>query len=61
MHLFADEILIHDGIKFDEIEETSEDGKEMHALLEVESSEKIWVFGRIYGLKTDNLLDSLPA
>lgn len=37
MHLFADEILVHDGIKFDEIDEASEEGQEMLAAIKEES------------------------
>ncbi|MDF7799056.1 N-6 DNA methylase [Pontiellaceae bacterium B1224] len=37
MHQFADEILKHDGIKFDAIDETTVDGQEMLAAIEEES------------------------
>jgi type I restriction enzyme M protein len=37
MHLFADEVLVHDGIKFDEIDETTEEGQEMLAAIKEES------------------------
>lgn len=37
MHLFADEILVHDGIKFDEIDEASEEGQEMLTAIKEES------------------------
>lgn len=33
MHLFADEILKHDGIQFDQIDETKKKGKEMLAAI----------------------------
>lgn len=37
IHLFADEILKHDGIKFDQIDEASKEGQEMLAAIEEEA------------------------
>jgi type I restriction enzyme M protein len=44
MHLFADEILKHDGITFDAIDETTPDGQEMLAAIQEESVERLGYF-----------------
>jgi type I restriction enzyme M protein len=44
MNLFADEILKHDGIKFDAIDESSAEGKEMLAAIQEESIERLGYF-----------------
>jgi type I restriction enzyme M protein len=44
MNLFADEILKHDGLKFDEIKEDSEDGREMLRAIEEESVGRLGYF-----------------
>lgn len=44
MHLFADEILKHDGIKFDAIDEGSKQGKELLAAVQEESVERLGYF-----------------
>lgn len=44
MHLFADEILKHDGIQFDEIKESTKQGKEMLAAIREESVERLGYF-----------------
>lgn len=44
MHLFADEILKNDGVKFDEINESTADGKEMLAAIEEEAIERLGYF-----------------
>ncbi|MDF1815657.1 MAG: type I restriction-modification system subunit M [Verrucomicrobiales bacterium] len=44
MHLFADEILRNDGVKFDEINESTADGKEMLAAIEEEAIERLGYF-----------------
>ena len=44
MHLFADEILQHDGVRFDEIDETSGDGQEMLAAIQEESVGRLGYF-----------------
>ncbi len=44
MHWFADEILRHDGITFDEIDETSAEGQQMLAAIEEESVEGLGYF-----------------
>ena len=44
MHLFADEILKHDGVTFDEINEESSDGQEMLAAIQEESVERLGYF-----------------
>ena len=54
MHLFADEILKHDGISFDAIDDASADGKEMLTAIEQES------VGRLgYFLKPSELFSKL--
>ncbi len=56
MHLFADEILKHDGVTFDAIDESTADGKEMLAAIEEES------VGRLgYFLKPSELFSKLAA
>jgi type I restriction enzyme M protein len=44
MHLFADEILKHDGIRFDQIDETKKQGKEMLAAIQEEAIERLGYF-----------------
>jgi type I restriction enzyme M protein len=44
MHLFADEILKHDGIQFDQIDETKKKGKEMLAAIQEEAIERLGYF-----------------
>ena len=44
MHLFADEILKHDGVKFADIDETSKAGKKMLAAIQEESVERLGYF-----------------
>ena len=44
MHLFADEILQHDGIKFDEIDEATPDGQEMLDAIKTESVGRLGYF-----------------
>ncbi|MDA0813821.1 MAG: type I restriction-modification system subunit M N-terminal domain-containing protein, partial [Verrucomicrobia bacterium] len=44
MHLFADEILKHDGIKFDAIDESSTEGKEILTTIEEESVGRLGYF-----------------
>ena len=44
MHLFADEILKHDGITFAEIKETTSDGKAYLQAIEKESVERLGYF-----------------
>jgi type I restriction enzyme M protein len=44
MHLFADEILKHDGIQFDQIDETKKQGKEMLAAIQEEAIERLGYF-----------------
>ena len=44
MHLFADEILKHDGIKFDAIDETTADGQEMLDAIKENSVERLGYF-----------------
>ena len=56
MQLFADEILRHDGISFDEIDERDEDGREMLTAIEKES------VGRLgYFLKPSELFHMIAA
>lgn len=56
MHLFADEILKNDGIKFDDIDESSAEGKEM---LEAIQEEAIGRLG--YFLKPSELFSKVAA
>ena len=44
MHLFADEILQHDGVKFADINETTKAGKEMLAAIQEESVGRLGYF-----------------
>lgn len=44
MHLFADEILQHDGITFDQIDETTTEGQAMLASISEESIERLGYF-----------------
>jgi type I restriction enzyme M protein len=44
MHLFADEILKHDGIRFDQIDETGKKGQEMLAAIQEEAIERLGYF-----------------
>ena len=44
MHLFADEILQHDGVKFDEIDEATPDGQEMLDAIKTESVGRLGYF-----------------
>ena len=44
MHLFADEILKHDGVKFADIDETTKAGKKMLAAIQEESVERLGYF-----------------
>jgi len=72
MHLFADEILQHDGVKFDEIDEATDDGNEMLAAIKEESVGRLGYFLKPSELfhklaekgaqKTDNfILEDLTA
>lgn len=72
MHLFADEILQHDGIKSDEFDETSKAGKKMLVAIEEESAGRLFYFLKPSELfhklaekgaqKTDNfILEDLAA
>jgi type I restriction enzyme M protein len=72
MHLFADEILKHDGIKFDFIDETTKKGSELLAAIKEESIERLGYFLKPTELfskvaekgaqKTDNfILEDLTA
>ena len=72
MHLFADEILKHDGIQFDQIDETEKKGKEMLAAIQEEAIERLGYFLKPTELfhkvaekgarKTDNfILEDLTA
>ena len=56
MHLFADDILKHDGIQFETIDETSPDGQEMLAAIEEESVERLGYF-----LKPSELFSKIAA
>lgn len=44
IHLFADEILQHDGIKFDAVDETTQEGKDILAAIQQESVERLGYF-----------------
>ena len=44
INLFADEILEHDGIKFDAVDESTADGQEMLAAIEEESLGRLGYF-----------------
>lgn len=56
MHLFADEILVNDGITFDAIDESSAEGQEMLAAIQEES------VGRLgYFLKPSELFQKVAA
>lgn len=44
MHLFADEILKHDGVKFSDIDESTKQGKEMLAAIQEESVGRLGYF-----------------
>lgn len=44
MHLFADEILKHDGIQFDQIDETNKKGMEMLTAIKEEAIERLGYF-----------------
>lgn len=44
MHLFADEILKHDGVKFADMDETTKAGKKMLAAIQEESVERLGYF-----------------
>jgi type I restriction enzyme M protein len=72
MHLFADEILKHDGIRFDQIDETTKQGAEMLAAIQEEAIERLGYFLKPTELfhkvaekgarKTDNfILEDLTA
>ena len=72
MHLFADEILKHDGVRFDQIDETTTDGQEMLAAIHEESVGRLGYFLKPSELfhclaekgsqKTDNfILEDLTA
>ena len=72
MHLFADEILKHDGVKFADIDETTKAGKKMLAAIQEESVERLGYFLKPSELfhklaekgaqKTDNfILEDLAA
>jgi type I restriction enzyme M protein len=72
MHLFADEILKHDGIKFDFIDETTKKGSELLAAIKEEAIERLGYFLKPTELfhkvaekgaqKTDNfILEDLTA
>jgi len=72
MHLFADEILKNDGLSFDDLDETTAEGKEILAALQQESVERLGYFLKPSELfhkvaekgarKTDNfILEDLTA
>ena len=72
MHLFADEILKHDGIQFDQIDDTTKQGQEMLAAIKEEAIERLGYFLKPTELfhkvaekgarKTDNfILEDLTA
>ena len=72
MHLFADEILKHDGIRFDQLDETTKQGQEMLAAIQEEAIERLGYFLKPSELfhkvaekgarKTDNfILEDLTA
>lgn len=72
MHLFADEILKHDGIQFDQIDETTKQGAEMLTAIKEEAIERLGYFLKPSELfhkvaekgarKTDNfILEDLTA
>lgn len=72
MHLFADEILKHDGIQFDLIDDTKKKGKELLAAIQEEAIERLGYFLKPSELfhkiaekgarKTDNfILEDLTA
>ena len=72
MHLFADEILKHDGIQFDQLYDTTQQGKEMLAAIKEEAIERLGYFLKPSELfhkvaekgarKTDNfILEDLTA
>ncbi|QTN33991.1 type I restriction-modification system subunit M [Akkermansiaceae bacterium] len=72
MHLFADEILKHDGIRFDQIDDTTKQGQEMLAAIKEEAIERLGYFLKPTELfhkvaekgaqKTDNfILEDLTA
>ncbi len=72
MHLFADEILKHDGIQFDFIDETTKKGRELLAAIQEEAIERLGYFLKPSELfhkiaekgarKTDNfILEDLTA
>lgn len=44
MHLFADEILKHDGIRFDQLDETTKQGQEMLSAIKEEAIERLGYF-----------------
>ena len=44
MHLFADEILKHDGIRFDQIDDSTKQGQEMLAAIKEEAIERLGYF-----------------
>ncbi len=44
MHLFADEILKHDGIQFDQLDDTTKQGKEMLSAIKEEAIERLGYF-----------------
>ena len=44
MHLFADEILKHDGIQFDQIDDSTKQGQEMLAAIQEEAIERLGYF-----------------
>ena len=44
MHLFADEILKHDGIRFDQIDDSTKQGQEMLAAIQEEAIERLGYF-----------------
>lgn len=72
MHLFADQILKNDGLSFDDLDETTAEGKEMLAAIQQESVERLGYFLKPSELfhkiaekgarKTDNfILEDLTA
>lgn len=72
MHLFADEILKHDGIQFDQIDDTTKQGEEILAAIQEEAIERLGYFLKPTELfhkvaekgaqKTDNfILEDLTA
>ncbi len=72
MHLFADEILKHDGIQFDQLDDTTKQGQEMLAAIKEEAIERLGYFLKPTELfhkvaekgaqKTDNfILEDLTA